>query len=51
MTEKYLNLENGKIIEVEIFKGKMEKQFMKLGEKLFQMKNIRKFLRISLKLI
>ena len=34
MTEKYLNLENGKIIEVEIFKGKNEKTVYEIGREI-----------------
>lgn len=34
MTEKYLNLENGKIIEVEIFKGKNGKTVYEIGREI-----------------
>ena len=34
MTEKYLNLENGKIIEVEIFKGKNGKTIYEIGREI-----------------
>lgn len=34
MTERYLNLENGKIIEVEIFKGKNGKTIYEIGREI-----------------